>query len=130
MTNTAPSPPASRPCSRCGEEPRLPRQRWGRACLTAAQRARRAARRAAHPHPGEPPAKPSALTPPSPTAEAEALDRYRRARAELDLVTRETDWRRSRYTPAQVLRPLVDAVTQAEAACRGLAVPMDALKDR
>ena len=34
------------PCSRCQVEPRLPRQRWGRACLTAYARHRREWRRA------------------------------------------------------------------------------------
>lgn len=36
--------PDARPCSRCGEEPRYPGQRWGRRCLTGYTRARRARR--------------------------------------------------------------------------------------
>ena len=34
--------PAVALCTRCGQEPRLPRQRWGRHCLTAYKRARAA----------------------------------------------------------------------------------------
>src|SRR2546426_4394448 len=90
-------------CSRCGAEPRLRDQRWGRHCLTAAQRERRAARRQQQP-------PRSALTSP-------AVERYRAAVLNLERVTRETDWRRSRYTPATVLAPLLRAVTQAEAEC-------------
>ncbi len=36
---------AAKACSRCGERPRLPRQRWCRAYMTAAERARRARKR-------------------------------------------------------------------------------------
>jgi hypothetical protein len=55
-------------------------------------------------------------------AVAQALDSYRQARAELDRVTRLTDWRRSVYCPSVVLAPLVDAVTRARAKCRVLGV--------
>jgi len=52
------------------------------------------------------------------SAVALAVAAHREAVAELDRAARETDWRRSRYTPATVLAPLQRAVTQAEAECR------------
>lgn len=158
-------------CSRCGERPRLARQRWCRACLTAAQRERRAARRAegqsraalagaatmplSSPRAvaetggtGDPPSHPSLVAPGVPEARVarlvgsgevsptlpihrlhdgatEALDRYRRAQAELDRVTHGTDWRRSLYAPPTVLQPLVDAVARARAECRALGLTPD-----
>jgi hypothetical protein len=39
-------PPDPRLCSRCGQEPRLPRQRWGRQCRSQYKRDRRARLRA------------------------------------------------------------------------------------
>ena len=57
--------------------------------------------------------------------QAQALERYRRARAKLDRVTRETDWRRGRYSPPVVLAPLVDAVNRARAECQALGVTPD-----
>jgi hypothetical protein len=54
-----------------------------------------------------------------------ALNCYRRAKGELDRVTRETDWRRTCYTPAAVLAPLVAAVTRAHAMCRALGLEPD-----
>ena len=63
---------------------------------------------------------------PAPTvALTEALDRYRHAKAELDRVTRETDWRRTCYSPPVVLAPLVAAVTRARAECQALGVTPD-----
>ncbi len=156
------------PCSRCGERPRLDGQRWCRACLTAARRERRAARRVAGQSRAAlaggatmPSSLPRAVAEPAGTgdlpthpslvargvpgahvarlvasgeappkvpvhrlrdAETEALARYRRAQATLDRVTRETDWRRSCYSPGVVLAPIVDAVTRARAECLALGV--------
>jgi hypothetical protein len=163
-------PAGERPCSRCGERPRLDGQRWCRDCLSAAQRDRRAARRA----PGlavngtMPPPSPSVgpeadesrdpLCRPSgaprvvpeaqharrastgdqpaigdvghsPDATAAAVERYQRARTELDRVTRFTDWRRSCYSPSVVLTPFVDTVTRAQAECRRLGVAENRLRD-
>lgn len=142
-----------RPCTRCRECPRLPGQRWCRACLTEAQRNRRARVRATgqsveitEPATAQRSVDPArepvthldtwqsgelqgAVTHPvSASPAADALERYSRAKAELDRVSRETDWRRSRYTPGQILTPLAEAVTQAEAECRRLGVPDDVLK--
>ena len=52
-------------------------------------------------------------------------DRYRHAKGELDRVTRETDWRRTCYSPPVVLAPLVAAVTRARAECQALGVTPD-----
>ena len=97
------------PCSRCRGEPRLPRQRWGRRCLTAAQRDRRAAKRAergpirGNSVPSVPAHNTANSDQPAVAQDGvtqslgeEALTRYRRAVAELARVTRETDWRRWR----------------------------------
>lgn len=40
-------------------------------------------------------------------------------------MTRETDWRRSCYSPPVVLVPLVDAVARARAECQALGVTPD-----
>src|SRR5574337_727528 len=45
VTDSALQEDPLRPCSRCQHTPRLPSQRWCRACLTEAQRLRRAASR-------------------------------------------------------------------------------------
>ena len=39
---TLPSP-SGRPCTKCGQEPRYPGQRWGKACMTAYDQARKQA---------------------------------------------------------------------------------------
>jgi hypothetical protein len=114
---------AVRPCSRCALEPRLPRQRWGRRCLTLAQRTRRAAQRSARPSVNPVTKVPSAAQEPADSGAMLALDRYHRAVAELDRAARDTDWRLSRYQPSTVLAPLQRAVTQAADACRRLGVP-------
>ena len=65
---------ASPLCKRCQNAPRLPGQRWCRACLTAAQRQRRAARRAAQAEaslPGHP--APSPVSPPVTQTSAQTL---------------------------------------------------------
>src|SRR5436190_17085692 len=109
-------------CSRCAQAPRLSGQRWCRKCLTAAQRERRATRRLDAGEPVPDRGEPIPVTQAPATLPADpitiALAAYRAAVTELDRVTRETDWRRSRYTPSTVLGPLHRAVTQADAECR------------
>jgi hypothetical protein len=138
-------------CSRCHEEPRLPGQRWCRRCLTTAQRARRGARRAAKAsetsdatlgaaeasidlvasgeqsvvtHPSEASLRPDA----GGDLASDALERYRQAVAEFERVSHETDWRRSKWAPPIILRPIMRAITHAEAECRQLGVAQDALR--
>lgn len=60
--------------------------------------------------------------------QSEAVDRLRRARDKLERVSRETDWRRSRYTPGQVLSPLHRAVREAEEVCRRLGLRDELLR--
>jgi hypothetical protein len=94
LCNTAPH------CTRCQDNPRLPGQRWCRVCLTAAQRQRRTARRAAQAEtalPGH--TAPSPVSPPvtQPSAQGlqgvthpltQALQAYRRAQQEYYAVAR------------------------------------------
>lgn len=121
-------------CTRCAAEPRVRGQRWGRRCLTAHQRERRAARRALRqapdPSAGVVAVEPSPVTQPAPDDASalgldarDALARYRQAVTELDRVTRETNWRRSRYSPSMVVGPLHEAVTRLASECRRLGIP-------
>ena len=103
--------------------------------MTAAQRMSRAKRRQERWGPtAEPPTtrETASVTPAaagsSETLAVAALATYHAAVTELDRMARETDWRRSRYTPSTVLAPLQRAVTQAEAECRRLGVPVEARK--
>ena len=64
------------------------------------------------------------------SAVALAVAAHREAVTELDRVARETHWRRSRYTPATILAPLQEAVTQAADVCRRLGVPEATLASR
>jgi hypothetical protein len=66
----------------------------------------------------------SSLPPPADAA-ARALDRFRRAQAELDRVTHQTDWRRSCYSPSHVLAPLVAAVARARADCQTFGLTLE-----
>jgi hypothetical protein len=92
MCNTAP-----RICTRCQDNPRLPKQRWCRECLTAAQRVRRAAQPVAQ---AEAPSRPVTHAPILQETPPLRTDTYQPA-AESPPQCHEIDTARRAYSKAQ-----------------------------
>ena len=108
-------------CARCGEHPRVPKQRWCRACRAAWKRDRRRQTRQAS-VPAETQGnsqgdhgRERVLS----DAATQALEAYHIAVCEYE-EARRRDWRRQRVSPATVLHPLWQRVVEARRWCLAL----------
>jgi hypothetical protein len=126
-------------CTRCQVNPRLPKQRWCRECLTTAQRLRRAAQHVAQSEDSSTPvthaetqAMPGVTQEPRQPAvapdAAHVLQQYRALAAECERL-RTQDWSRSPYSPGVVYDPLVRQLDALRQRCQELGLPPALLKE-